>query len=134
MTLGKKHLWTKVSLVKALVNWGPRVGVPAEHHVSGRVLAERALRLFPHQQKCKSFTGSRDHPGAAGLLGRNVSSDRTGASAGPTRPLSMTTALPGTSDYTSTDPGLPGLNLDVPIIGISIYSTPYNFPIINTKS
>src|SRR5467141_2593123 len=49
MTLGKKHLWTKVSLVKALVNWGPRVGVPAEHHVSGRVtvLAERALRLFP---------------------------------------------------------------------------------------
>jgi hypothetical protein len=45
MTLGKKHLWTKVSLVKALVNWGPRVGVPAEHH--DRVLAERALRLFP---------------------------------------------------------------------------------------
>ena len=40
-----------------------------------------------HQQKCKSFTGSRDHPGAAGLLGRNVSSDRTGASARPTRPL-----------------------------------------------
>jgi hypothetical protein len=82
-----------------------------------------------HQQKCKSFTGSRDHPGAAGLLGRNVSSDRTGASAGPTRPLSMTTALPGTSDYTSTHhhglPGLLGLNLD----GISIYICIYFFNI-----
>jgi hypothetical protein len=50
MTLGKKHLWTKVSLVKALVNWGPMIELgfrPNTMYVSGRVLAERALRLFP---------------------------------------------------------------------------------------
>jgi len=73
-------------------------------------------------------------PGLRGFLAEMFQVIGPGLARDQPGPLSMTTALPGTSDYTSTDPGLPGLNLDVPIIGISIYSTPYNFPIINTKS
>ena len=40
-----------------------------------------------HQQKCKSFTGSRDHPGASGAAKQKCSKSWTGANPGSTRPF-----------------------------------------------
>jgi hypothetical protein len=40
-----------------------------------------------HQQKCKSFTGSRDHPGASGLRSRNVPSHGPGLTRGRPGPI-----------------------------------------------
>jgi len=90
---------TTLTLTLTLKNWQPYAAATAAAY------AKELLGVI-HQQKCETFSGSRDQPGASGAAKQKCSKSWTGANAGLTLYFLMITALPGISPNSSTYLGL----------------------------